>query len=306
MRLAVISASSTVFVWMLVLLMPLARRIRCKAERLHAVAAPKKDFLSEELRLPFSRRFLRPILGRCFGAFNKLRMLRFKEQKVFERLSIRLKMAGITMTAEEYWTAVLWIRLFVLLSASLLVRQLLQNNMTVGLLVLLFAAAVSFLGPKHFLHRKINKRQESIRSDLPDVLDLLVVSVEAGLGLDSAIVRLGEEKDTPLIRELLTTIRDVSMGISRKAAFKALADRNDIAELRVFIGSLLQAEQLGVSVKSVLSAQANQLRQSRKQKLEAKAMKAPIKMMLPTVVFIFPVLFIILLAPAVLKFMKAF
>jgi tight adherence protein C len=96
------------------------------------------------------------------------------------------------------------------------------------------------------------------------------------------------------------------MGISRKSAFKALADRNDIAELRVFIGSLLQAEQLGVSVKSVLSAQANQLRQARKQKLEAKAMKAPVKMMLPTVVFIFPVLFIILLAPAVLKFMNTF
>jgi tight adherence protein C len=273
---------------------------------LQIVVAQKKDYLSEELRRPFTHRFLRPVLNRCFSVFNRLRMPQFREQKKLERLTLRLKMAGIPMPVEEYWAAVFWIRLFVLLSASLLVRQLLQNNMSVGFLIILFAAAVSALGPKYFLQFKINKRQESVRSELPDVLDLLVVSVEAGLGLDSAIVRLSEEKDSPLIRELQSTIRDVSMGISRKSAFKALADRNDIAELRVFIGSLLQAEQLGVSVKSVLSAQANQLRQARKQKLEAKAMKAPVKMMLPTVVFIFPVLFIILLAPAVLKFMNTF
>ena len=116
MRMAVLSASFTMFVWMLVLMMPLARRIRCKAERLHAVVAPKRDFLSEELRLPFTRRFLRPLLNRCFGAFSKLRMPQFKEQKRFEHLSLRLKMSGIAMSAEEYWTAVLWIRLFILIS----------------------------------------------------------------------------------------------------------------------------------------------------------------------------------------------
>jgi tight adherence protein C len=302
----VIFTSLSVFLWLLCLGMPISNRLRRKTERLQALSGQRKDFLSEELHLPFTRRFLQPLLKQVFGAFGNFRRARQKDSKKLDHLSLRLKMAGLTISAHDYRTAVLFVQFTGLLLFAAASRFLLIVRPLIGLLILLFVLIISLLGPKYYLDKKITKRRDAIRKELPDVLDLLVVSVEAGLGLDSAIVRLGEEKKTPLIGELLLTIRDVSMGISRKAASKALSERTDVAELKLFINSLLQAEQLGVSVKSVLSAQATQLRQARKQMLEAKAMKAPVKMMLPTVVFIFPVLFIILLAPAVLKFMNAF
>lgn len=306
MKSVVIFLSLSVFFWLICLGTPLSNRFRRKAERLQTLTGQKKDFLSEELHLPFTRRFLKPMLKRVLGTFGTFRMARQKDSKKLDNLSLRLKMAGLSVSVHDYRTLALFVQFTGVLLFAAAARFLLDVQPFIGLIVMLVVSIISVLGPRYFLDKKIAKRRDAIRKELPDVLDLLVVSVEAGLGLDSAIVRLGEEKKTPLIGELLLTIRDVSMGISRKAAFKALSERNDVAELKLFINSLLQAEQLGVSVKSVLSAQATQLRQTRKQMLEAKAMKAPVKMMLPTVVFIFPVLFIILLAPAVLKFMKAF
>ncbi len=177
-----------------------------------------------------------------------------------------------------------------------------QMRPLIAAIGLLIAAAV----PGYLLKSKITARQNAIRNALPDVMDLLVVSVEAGLGFDSAILRLYEKNKSALMQELVTSVKDVQMGLSRRSALKQMGERNDVQELKVFASAMIQAEQLGVSIKSVLVSQADQLRLARKQKTEAKAMKAPVKMMIPTVVFIFPVMFIILLGPAVLNFMNAF
>jgi tight adherence protein C len=137
-------------------------------------------------------------------------------------------------------------------------------------------------------------------------MDLLVVSVEAGLGLDAAIVRQYSKNKSVVLSELNGAIKEVQMGVSRKVALKEMADRCDVKQLSAFVTSLIQAEQLGVSVKSVLSTQSERLRVERKQRIQAKAAKAPIKIMLPTVMFIFPVIFIILLGPAAVNLVATF
>ena len=142
--------------------------------------------------------------------------------------------------------------------------------------------------------------------DLPEVMDILVVSVEAGLGLDSAIVQQYSKNKSAVLMELNSAIREIQMGVPRKTALKEMADRCDVKELTAFVTALLQAEQLGVSIKSVLMQQSERLRVERKQMIQAKAAKAPIKIMIPTVIFIFPVVFIILLGPAVLSMLETF
>ena len=141
---------------------------------------------------------------------------------------------------------------------------------------------------------------------LPDVTDILVVSVEAGLGLDSAIIQQYAKNKSVVLTELNSAIRETQMGVPRRVALKEMADRCDVKELTAFVTALLQAEQLGVSVKNVLTQQSERLRIERKQMIQAKAAKAPVKIMIPTVIFIFPVVFIILLGPAVVSLIETF
>jgi tight adherence protein C len=135
-------------------------------------------------------------------------------------------------------------------------------------------------------------------------MDLLSVSMEAGLGFDSALVKIGERLKGPLVDELGIVLIEVQLGRPRRDALKNLADRSSLEDLRTFVSSIIQAEQLGIPIKNVLNSQAHQLRVTRRQRAEEKAMKAPVKMMIPLVVFVFPVLFIILLGPAVIDIMN--
>ncbi len=169
----------------------------------------------------------------------------------------------------------------------------LQIDQIYRVLILLVLACIPVYGAGFYLKARVKARKEAIVRELPDVMDLLVVSVEAGLGLDAAIVRQYSKNKNTVLTELSSAIREVQMGVSRKVALKEMADRCDVKQLTAFVTSLLQADQLGVSVKSVLETQAERLRTERKQSIQAKAAKAPIKIMLPTVGFIFPVIFII-------------
>ena len=160
---------------------------------------------------------------------------------------------------------------------------------------------VGMLLPQKAVESKVKKKQDIYRLALPDVMDLLVVSVEAGLGFDSAIIRLYEKDKSPLMQELMRAIQDVQRGMTRKQAYHDMAVRCDVKELTSFLNALVQAEQLGISVRSVLTSQAEALREARRQSAEEKALKAPVKMLIPMVVFIFPVIFIVLLGPAVMN-----
>lgn len=169
------------------------------------------------------------------------------------------------------------------------------------LLLALAAAAFAWFVPDIVLYNAAQKRQLEIRQALPDTLDQMTISVEAGLAFDSAMARAGRSADGPLNRELLRTMQDVQAGLSRREALKSLVERTGVEELRHFVLAVIQAESFGVPVARVLRVQAGELRVKRRQQAEEKAMKMPVKIIFPLVVFILPVIFIVLLGPAAIR-----
>jgi tight adherence protein C len=165
---------------------------------------------------------------------------------------------------------------------------------------------LGFLVPDWTLTFKIRSRREKIRSDLPDALDLLAVSVEAGLGFDGAVTKLTEHMEGPLVEEFALMLNEIRVGEARSVALRKMAERIDAMELSNFVRAVIQADQLGISLARILRVQATDTRLRRQAAAEEKAMKAPIKMLLPTVFFIFPSMFIVILGPALLNIMTVF
>ena len=165
-------------------------------------------------------------------------------------------------------------------------------------------AAVGFVLPEYILSLKARSRRDSVRNSLPDALDLLAVSVEAGLGFDGAVTKLTEHMDGPLIDEFQMALNEMRIGEARHTALKKMSDRVDAPELTTFVRAVVQADQLGISLGRILLVQAADSRLRRQAAAEEKAMKAPIKMLFPTVMFIFPAMFIVLLGPAVMNIVK--
>ena len=166
--------------------------------------------------------------------------------------------------------------------------------------------AICFIAPDYYLSMKTRRRREDINIGLPDILDLLTVSVEAGLGFDSAVAKISEKMRGPLIDEMKVFLHEMRMGESRAGALKNLSDRLELPSMVSFTRSIIQADQLGISLARVLRVQAHDLRNKRQMAAEEKAMKAPIKMLFPTVLFIFPAMFIVILGPAMMTLMKQF
>jgi tight adherence protein C len=170
----------------------------------------------------------------------------------------------------------------------------------------LMAGALGFLGPDYALTLKSRSRKEKVRADLPDALDLLAVSVEAGLGFDASLAKLGEYMEGPLAEEFGLTLSEMRIGESRSEALKRMSDRVDAPELSAFTRAIIQADQLGTTLGRILRVQAADARLRRQAAAEERAMKAPIKMLFPTVLFIFPAMFLVILGPAILNVQKIF
>jgi tight adherence protein C len=170
-----------------------------------------------------------------------------------------------------------------------------------GLLLMPILGMVGFKAPDAVLSMKIKSRRERIRAELPDALDLLAVAVEAGLGLDGAIAKLTEHMDGALVEEFALTLGEMRIGEARPDALKKLADRVPAPEVAAFVRSVLQADQLGISLGRILRVQAADSRLRRQAAAEEKAMTAPIKMLFPTALFIFPAMFVVVLGPAMLN-----
>jgi tight adherence protein C len=175
-----------------------------------------------------------------------------------------------------------------------------------GVMVGLGGAAIAFIAPDYYVGMKTRRRREDINIALPDILDLLTVSVEAGLGFDAAVMKITEKMRGPLLEELKNLTHEMRMGESRQQALKNLGDRLDLPAMISFTRSIIQADQLGISLARVLRVQANDIRNKRQMAAEEKAMKAPIKMLFPTVLFIFPAMFIVILGPAMMTLLKMF
>jgi tight adherence protein C len=167
-------------------------------------------------------------------------------------------------------------------------------------------AAGGFLAPDLLIGARARGRREAVRAELPDTLDLLAVSVEAGLGFDAAIGKVVEHMDGALSEELSLVLGEMRVGESRQDALKKLAERVPVQEVAAFVRSIIQADQLGISLGRILRVQAADTRLRRQAAAEERAMKAPIKMLFPTVLFIFPAMFLVILGPALLNLKEVF
>jgi tight adherence protein C len=164
--------------------------------------------------------------------------------------------------------------------------------------------AFGYTIPEFWLGGRVKKRQHAILLQIPDTLDLLTISVRAGLGFDAALGKVVEKMEGPLIDEFRRALAEVRVGKSRREALRDIVPRTEVPPLTNFIGAIIQAEQLGVSISKVLQVQSEQLRIERRQRAEEMAAKAPIKMLFPLVGCIFPSLFIVILGPAIILIMQ--
>jgi tight adherence protein C len=192
------------------------------------------------------------------------------------------------------------------LAFGLLVAAAGQGASPRGLFSTAGLAFMGFFLPDTLVTFKARSRRERIQSELPDALDLLAVSVEAGLGFDGAISKLTENMHGPLADEFGMTLGEMRIGESRSEALKKMAERVGTPEMAAFTRAVIQADQLGISLGRILKLQAGETRNRRQMAAEEKAMKAPIKMLFPTVLFIFPAMFIVILGPAFLNLSKLF
>ncbi|MCW2956847.1 MAG: TadC [Thermoleophilia bacterium] len=217
-------------------------------------------------------------------------------------LARKLRNAGVTVKPQ---TLLAFKGVFVLASGVVIFLGMGSGAFPIVLVGLLLFI-VGFMGPDFWLNSRVRKRRDEMERALPDTLDLLTVSVEAGLGFDSAVAKVCEKMHGPLIEEFDVVAREVRVGETRRQALRNLGDRVDSDDVRSFARSIIQAEELGTSLGRTLKVQANDMRVHRQLAAEEKAMKAPVKMLFPTVLFIFPAMFIVILGPAMLNIMEAF
>jgi tight adherence protein C len=268
--------------------------------RLQQIAVRPRTLEELELQRPLSERTIRPIIqgiSRLIG--------RFYPQNTVRGISVKLRRAGMENTSTEFFLGVKGFAAVVGAIALSSLANLLSSDAVITLAGLLGGIFLGFLAPDFYLTSKASGRGNGVLEQLPDALDLLTISVEAGLGFDAAIVKVTEKMKGPLSEEFKRAAGEQRIGKSRQEALRGISERVEVKELQNFISAIIQADQLGVSMSKVLRIQSEQLRQDRRQRAEEKAARAPILIMLPTVGCIFPSLFIVILAPAALSAMSS-
>ena len=171
--------------------------------------------------------------------------------------------------------------------------------------LMLLLGGIGYFAPDAVLSGRAQRRQEQIQKALPDTMDLLTISVEAGLGFDAALAQVVRNVPGPLSQEIARMLHELQLGVSRADAFRKLADRTDVDELRAFVVSMIQANKFGVGVANVLRAQAKELRTKRKQRAEQKAMQTPVKILFPLIFCVLPSLFVVVIGPGAIRIFQA-
>jgi tight adherence protein C len=268
--------------------------------RLAQIAVRARTLEELELQRPLSERTLRPIINSISRLIG-----RFYPKNTVNGVELKLKRAGMENTSTEFFLGVKGFAAVVGAIAASSILNLMTSDITFTVAGLFGGLIVGFLAPDFYLSSKAGGRKGSILNQLPDALDLLTISVEAGLGFDAAIVKVTEKLKGALTEEFKRAAGEQRIGKSRQEALRGISERVDVKELQNFISAIIQADQLGVSMSKVLRIQSEQMRQNRRQRAEEKAARAPILIMLPTVGCIFPSLFIVILAPAALSAMSS-
>lgn len=249
-----------------------------------------------ELAQPFSERVMRPMLVSLSKGFSRL-----SPEKSRQATELQLQLAG-----KPYgwgFTEFFGLRVLtaVLLGALLFLVGSVSRGLAVGTVgVGLVGALVGFVAPIIWLRSRIRTRQQDIIKSLPDALDLLTIIVEAGMGFDAGMAKIADKWDNEISNGFAKVVQEMRLGISRRDALRNMDETMGVDDVKTFVAAVIQAETLGVSMAKILRVQSTQMRIKRRQRAEAMANKAPIKMLFPMVFLIFPALFIILLGPALL------
>jgi len=250
---------------------------------------------------------LRPSLVRVLERVSRSRPL---SEKQMQGVRLQLLQAGIVRNDAVHVFVGAQILLALLLGlGGISVAAAAHKPAALSVVIIGMFAMTGYLLPQFWLRGQINRRKKAIVRGLPDALDLMVVCVEAGLGLNAALLRVGEElhRHCPVVsEEFLMVTKEMRAGVSRQDALRHLAERNPVEDIQSFVAILIQTDRLGSSMAKTLRAQSDSLRTRRRQRAEEAAAKTSIKLLFPLVFFILPALFVVLLGPGLLQVIKVF
>lgn len=260
------------------------------------------EVLKQEIERPFGERVIAPLGERMVGLGRKL-VRADTARKIQYRLDIAgnppawdvNRILGLKVLGAGLFTA---IGFLYFLGQGWPIYKLVVATALVGLF--------GYVLPNILLYNAGQKREKLMRNALPDAMDLLTISVEAGLGFDAAVSRVAKNGDGPLNQEFARLLQEMQLGVGRVQAMRAMADRTSLGELRSFCGAMVQADSLGIPIARVLRIQSSEMRTKRRQRAEEKAQQVPVRIMIPLVLFILPCLFIIILGPAGIQMASTF
>ena len=243
---------------------------------------------------PLLSRLLRPAAARVLQVIAMVTPANHRQ-----RIHHELQLSGLAAAyrPEEIIAAEVALGLFGLFAGLVVVGFQLVTP-ALGLTLLLLLPVIGAIAPRTLLHRKVTERRGAVLSDLPDTLDLLAISVEAGVGLEGAMRVVCDRFDSPLAEEFSHTLKEMELGLTRKDALHNLKNRTDVPELSAFVSALIQADTLGMSVGRILKVQAGEMRMKRRQWARERAARLPVKIIFPLVMCIFPAVLVVVLAPA--------
>lgn len=309
MNLLLLAGLAGVFVALLLLLAatgmlisPANRQVARSLAAVEALSADPRALREKELARPFGERVLDPLLRRFVAVGH-----RFTPEDRLQRIHRRLDLAG----NPTGWGSdrVLGLKTLgglvgIILGAT--VPPLLGVGVPQTVLVAVATLVLGWFAPTMWIYQKGYDRCERIRRELPDGMDLLTISVESGLAFDAALAQVASKTSGPLAEEFSRVLQEMQIGTGRLDALRGLGNRTDVAELRSFVGAMVQADGLGIPVASVLRVQSREIRVKRSQRAEEQAQKVPVKILFPLVLCILPTLFIIILGPAALTIAARF
>lgn len=276
--------------------------LRDRLQQMEIIMTQKNKLgFNEDLQEDFTVRVLKPMKNRLSTVIQK-----YTPVKKISTIERKLDYAGrpYDWNASGYLSAQ-YLTTMALAVFAFVITWLSGASISSQIMALLLGLIGGYLLFELMIENKIRTRQKEIQKELPDVLDLMTVSIEAGLGFDAAMQRVTEKAKGAIAYEFNSTLQEIRMGKTRREALRDLGIRTGVADLSRFVEALVQADQLGVSLGNVLRNQSDQMRILRRQRVQEQAMKAPIKMLFPMLLFIFPCIFVIILAPAIIQLMSA-